>query len=206
MNGKNAVVNRTASVSERITERLKELRVSKPAPAEQPAVGIELVLPDSDKQDGEETPTLTRGDKGKGRAVETSSPQPMSPVTVSAPLPPPKPSAPVPILLAGLAIPPAALSNLLRRAQAELPLRPVRLPILGEYPDCFTGEDLVDWIGQNVEGFGGSIDLAAEAARGIAEDQGLLRRIGEFGNDFEASSEAFYQFRPKVSQLYLVHT
>ena len=154
-----------------------------------------------EKQDGEETPTLAKIDKGKGKAVEeTSSPLPMSPVAKDAPLPPTKEPAskPAPILLAGIAMPPAAVSALLRRAQAELPLRPVRLPILGEYPDCFTGEELVNWLRDNVEAFGGDLDLAADAARDLAQD-GLMRRIGEIGNEFEPSSESYYQFRPKVN-------
>jgi len=204
MSGRNAVVNRTASVSERIVERLKDLRTPKPVETEQVrAEGETIALPEVEKQDQEMTPKPVKLEKGKGKATETSaSPQPMSP---TVPLPPPKPvSAPVPaiapppILLAGIAMSPAAVSALLRRAQAGLPLRPVRLPIIGEYPDCFTGEELVDWLRDNVEAFGGSIDLAAEAARVIAEDEGLLRRIGEFGNEFEISSEAFYQFRPKA--------
>lgn len=194
-NGRNAVVNRTPSVSERIAERLRELRGNK---AEGEDASSVTVLHSEDKADGEITPTLPKVDKGKGKAVETSSPLAMSPVAASAPLPPAKPE---PMLLAGIAMSPAAVSALLRRARDELPLRPVRLPIIGEYPDCFTGEEFVNWLRENVEAFGGSLDHAAEAARELGEDEGLLRRIGEIGNVFEVSNEAFYQFRPKAFNL-----
>ena len=152
-------------------------------------------------------------DKGKGRAIETSSPTqvvasppPMSPalppakieVKPSSPMPPPPPS---PILLAGLALPPAAVSDLLKRAAAELPMRPVKFALIGEYKDCFSGEDLVVWLVDNVQGFGGSLDRAEDAARDLCEREGVLRRIGEFGNAFENNEEAYYQFRPKVGLL-----
>lgn len=52
---------------------------------------------------------------------------------------------------------------------------------------------------KNVLGFGGNVDLAEEAARDLTERDSLLRRVGEFGNQFEHADDAFYQFRPKVS-------
>ena len=54
------------------------------------------------------------------------------------------------------------------------------------------------WLLANVEGFGGSLDRAEDAARDLTERDDLLRRIGEFGNQFVHSDDAFYQFRPKV--------
>lgn len=202
LNGRNAVVNRTASVSERITERLKQLSKGKDTDTTATtAIAVDSVPAGEEKQDGETTPTLPKIDKGKGKAVEeTGSPLPMSPVAKDAPLPPAKEQVVKlpPMLLAGIAMPPVAVSALLRRAQAELPLRPVRLPILGEYPDCFTGEELVNWLRDNVEAFGGDLDLAADAAGDLGQE-GLMRRIGEIGNEFEPSSEAYYQFRPKVN-------
>jgi len=146
-------------------------------------------------------------DKGKGKAVEdaefvvVASPPPMSPalppaqITVElseAPLPP------HPILLAGLSMQPSAVSALLKRAATELELRSFRVPLLGEYQDCFSGEAFVDWLNANVPGFGGNLDKAEEAARDLTERDNLLRRIGEFGNSFENIDDAYYQFRPKV--------
>lgn len=194
------VVNRTPSVSERITERLRALRPVQSSARAQPP---EIVFSDDDKkeEDGDKTPQM---DKGKGKAL--GSPVQMSPPPLSPPLParkdsigplPPRP--PTPILLAGIAFSPAALSALLKRAQQELPLRSVRLPIIGEYKDCFSGEEFVNWLQKGVEAFGDSFELAEEAAKDLAEDEGLLRRIGGLGNAFEPTEDAIYQIRPKVS-------
>ncbi|KAH0582749.1 Rho-GTPase-activating protein 8 [Termitomyces sp. J132] len=182
---------RSASVSERITQRLKEIQTRSAGTLQ------------SSPADDDEQP-LPKLDKGKGKAVDedhlrtpfiTASPPPMSPLNPPASLPP------TPILLAGLALSPASVSQLLVRAAAELPLRPVRFPLLGEYPDCFNGEEFVSWLNANVPGFGGNLDVAEDAARDLTEREGLLRRIGEFGNQFEHSDEAFYQFRSKAFNL-----
>jgi len=195
------VVNRTPSVSERITERLRALRPAQSSAREQPP---EIVFSHDDKkeEDGDKTPQM---DKGKGKAIDL--PVQMSPPPLSPPLParkasidplPPRPLTP--ILLAGIAFSPAGLSALLKRAQQELPLRSVRLPIVGEYKDCFTGEEFVQWLQKTVEAFGDSSELAEEAAKDLTEDEGLLRRIGDLGNAFEPTEDATYQFRPKVSE------
>ncbi|PVG03325.1 hypothetical protein CPB86DRAFT_724005 [Serendipita vermifera] len=200
LSGRNAIVNRTPSVSERIMERLKELRANKDdgSSVTTAVEGAHLEEP----KDGETTPTLPKINKGKGKAVEeTGSPLPMSPEKGAAPLPPPKQTPLPPILLAGIAMSPASVSALLSRAQKDIAQHTVRLPIVGEYHECFTGLDLVYWLRDNVEAFDSDIDRAATAAREIGEDLGLLRRIGELGNDLEISSEAFYQFRPKAFTL-----
>ena len=192
-------MNRTPSVSERIVERLKALRTSQSQDQDPPP---EIVFNHDDrKEEGEDkTP---QPDKGKGKAVD--SPVQMSPPPLDPPLParkvstdplPPRP--PTPILLAGISFSPAAVSALLKRAQQELPLRAVRLPIIGEYKDCFTGEEFVTWLRKSVEAFGDSDELAEEAAKDLTEDEGLLRRIGDLGNAFEPAHDAFYQIRPKV--------
>jgi len=104
------------------------------------------------------------------------------------------------MLLAGLSLPPAAISDLLSRASTELRLQSISFPIVGEY-QCFTGEDFVAWLNVNVQGFGGSFERAEEAARELTERDGLLRRIGDIGNAFEPLDDAFYQFRPKAFEL-----
>jgi hypothetical protein len=190
---------RTASVSERIAQRLKEIQ-NKNTVSSAPTEGS---LPENGKvAEGEVLPKV---DKGKGKAVDKASPPPPAALSLSMspPLPPSKlimsPVLDSPILLAGLSLSPSAVSQLLTRAAKELPLRPVRFPLLGEYQGCFTGEEFVVWLQQNVEGFGGSLDRAEEAARDLTEREGLLRRLGEFGNQFEHSDDAFYQFRTKVN-------
>jgi hypothetical protein len=189
---------RSATVSERIAARFKELQ-KKSADALAAATA-------PDDIDDDETPLAKVVDKGKGKErtddsiPQVASPPPMSPLTPTKPeLDRNTSSMPLPpILLAGLSFTPTALSQLLTRAAAELPLRPVRFPLLGEYQDAFTGEEFVTWLKDNVEGFGGSLDRAEEAAKDLTEVENVLRRLGELGNQFESSDDAFYQFRPKV--------
>ncbi|KAJ3508730.1 hypothetical protein NLJ89_g5595 [Agrocybe chaxingu] len=195
---------RTASVSERIAQRLKEIqRKSVDALAQATSTEDPNASPSPVSLD--EKP-LPRVDKGKGKEVimeepaEIASPPPMSPMPPPKELPSP-PTAPQTVTLAGLAIPAASLSQLLSRAAAELPLRPVRFPLLGEYQDAFTGDEFVTWLKDNVPAFEGSLDLAEDAARDLTEKENLLRRLGELGNLFEDSDEAFYQFRPKAFEL-----
>ncbi|KAJ6518693.1 hypothetical protein C8R45DRAFT_807571 [Mycena sanguinolenta] len=196
---------RTPSVSERIAARLRELQ-QKSVKAVAEAATDAKSDPTQDDEDKEKL--IPKVDKGKGKATEeppvVASPPPMSPMLppkLDLPTSPMPPMPPPLMLLAGLSLPPTAISQLLTRAAAELPLRPVRFPLLGEYPDCFTGEEFVAWLKENVHGFGGSLDRAEDAAKELTERDNLLRRIGEFGNQFEHSDEAFYQFRPKAFDL-----
>lgn len=191
---------RSATVSERIAQRFKEIQ------RKAVASSVSTTTSDATNETTEEKEEeLPKADKGKGKAVERDSPVfESSPPSMSPPLPPSKaelPEAPptlAPVLLAGLSFPPSAVSSLLSRAAAELPLRPVRFPLLGEYPDCFSGSEFVEWLNMNVPGFGDNIDLAEEGARDLTERDGLLRRVGEFGNQFEHADDVYYQFRPKV--------
>lgn len=197
---------RTATVSERISQRFKDIQRKAANLADSGAGDEKSQLLFSDEK---EPP---RVDKGKGKAlaepqnsVISDSPPPLSPplssepiVKASSSLPPPVP--PEPIILAGLSFPPLAVSGLLVRASSELEMRTIRVPIVGEYR-CFTGEDFVSWLNRSVEGFDGSIDRAEQAAQELTEREGLLRRIGDLGNAFEPLDDAFYQFRPKAFEL-----
>ncbi|THH06841.1 hypothetical protein EW146_g9491 [Bondarzewia mesenterica] len=129
----------------------------------------------------------------KGKATEEpelptiSSPPPLSP-----PLPPAKLSIPSTIVAHASSFTPAhatcqsvaspAVSDLLSHAASELPLHPARSSRRGS---CITCRDLEV-----------SLDRAEDAGKDLTEREGLLRRIGEFGNMFEASDDAFDQFRP----------
>jgi len=185
---------RSATVSERISASLRQLqKKSADALAAAAAPNISRDLPIAD-----DAKPLSQVDKGKGKEpMMADIPQvlspPISPLDDNMSSVPPKP-----ILLAGLSFSPSAVSQLLTRAAAELPLRPVKFPLLGEYQDAFTGEEFVIWLKDNVEGFGGNLDHAEEAARELTEGQNVLRRLGELGNQFEVSDDAFYQFRPRV--------
>ena len=190
---------RSGTVSERISQRLKEIQ--------RRAAGSVSSTAESDTHtEGTDVETEPpKVDKGKGRAVELSSPPPMSPLLppakleTSLPQPPTEPSS---IMMAGIAFPPAAISGLLTRAAAEMPLRPVQFPFVGEYPECFSGAEFVEWLNKHVPAFDGSLDLAEDAARDLAEREGLLRHVGEFGNQFVHADDAYYQFRPKVRQIH----
>ncbi|KAI0766927.1 hypothetical protein BD413DRAFT_480506 [Trametes elegans] len=206
---------RQATMSERITQRLKEFRLNagnhqpqQPARPEKPDVQF-----DADVEEEKQVPKL---DKGKGRAVESGagtpqrvlSPPPIEMPPAAAKANPPKletdpvPPAPLPPLdVAGISMTPTEVSALLKRAKAELPLRPVRFPLLGEYKDCFSGEEFASWLNENVKAFDGDLDHAEVAARVLTEKYNLLRRLGELGNDFENADDAFYQFRPKAFTL-----
>ena len=193
---------RSGTVSERIAQRFKEIQ--RKAVASTASAATSDAASETTEEKEEESPKI---DKGKGKVVDAASPVLASPPPMSPPLPPSKaevtssaaPPPPTPILLAGLSLPPSAVSSLLTRAAAELPLRPVHFTLIGEYPDCFSGSEFVEWLNKNVPGFGGNIDLAEEGARDLTERDGLLRRVGEFGNQFEHADDAYYQFRPKVS-------
>jgi hypothetical protein len=141
-----------------------------------------------------------RLDKGKGKATEadlTASPPPLSPslpqlaVTISEP-------EPEKIILGGLPFTPPQISALLKRAESEMELRPKTFPLLGEYKDCFTGEQFFNWLLENVPEFQKELDIVLKAARDLTEHQDLLRRVGQFGNEFERADDAYYQIRPKV--------
>lgn len=203
-------------MSERIAARFKELqrKAASQTSSEKPEEGETSTLFDHSSptsQTGAETEKpLPSVDKGKGKEVVSppadvpsilASPPPMSPQLPEKLIRPMSPASIPPVLLAGLAMSPAAISDLLKRASKELNLRSVKFPIIGEYKDCFSGEELAVWLVDNVPGFGGSLDRAEDAARDLTEREGVLRRIGEFGNAFENSDEAFYQFRPKVRQI-----
>jgi len=199
-----APTQRTASVSERIAQRLKEIQkrsidtlaqVTAPEDAEAstpPELGL----------DQQEKP-LPKVDKGKGKEVDTVTENVMVDSPTLTPTPPPKDASPpqTTIVLADLSFTPLAVAELLTKASTELPLRPVRFPLLGEYQDAFTGDEIVAWLKVNVAGLGGNLDKAEEMARDLTEREGLLRRLGELGNSFEDSEEAFYQFRPKAFQI-----
>lgn len=191
-------------MSERITARLKEFRLNGPAapqaPVPEPKPEVHFGADTEEKDPG--TPKI---DKGKGRAVDASpvlaSPPPMSPALPPARLatnPVPPPPAP-PVLVAGITFTHQELSTLMAKAKTELPLRPVRFPLLGEYQDAFTGEEFTMWLRENVKPLDGDLDRTEEAAKELVERQGLLRRLGELGNEYENADDAFYQFRSKVA-------
>lgn len=195
---------RQPTLSERVTQRLRGLgrgAASAIADKNPPAPPLQVFDAEVEKSPNQEL----RQDKGKGKATEAdlnASPPPLSPplppkltVTVSEPE---SEGDGQKVLLAGLPFTPPQISEFLTRAKAGMPLRPVKFPILGEYQDCFTGQEFVTWLLENVPEFQENFDIVLVAAREITEREDLLRKVGEFGNKFDYATDAFYQFRPKV--------
>jgi len=54
----------------------------------------------------------------------------------------------------------------LTRVKAEMYPRPVKFTILGEYQECFTGEDFVGWFLENVPEFQKEFDIVLVAVGG----------------------------------------
>lgn len=201
---------RSTSVSERIANRLRDLQ-------KRSAGALAAAAASSENETVFDTPaspdsvTSEKPDKGKGKEIEAPEPQisssPIAASPDSTPAVPKPPASPLQIptspvsLGSGTTLPAQAVASLLSRAASELRLRPVRFPLLGEYPDCFNGEEFADWMLANVASFQGEWEHADEACRNLVEKEGLLRRVGELGNAWEPAHDAWYQFRPKAFDL-----
>ncbi len=141
---------------------------------------------DSDQQSISDAETIRpvsppkKLDKGKGKEIDRPPP-------ASLMIPQSQASLDIPggslVTLGGVPFAGDALPALLKWAKSQLPLRPIRIPILGEYEDTFTGADFTNWLKDNVPAFEGNIDHAEAAARDLTERDNLLRRIGDLGKD-----------------------
>ncbi|TCD61771.1 hypothetical protein EIP91_007949 [Steccherinum ochraceum] len=197
---------RQPTMSERISARLKDFRLAPNQPNLADAKTAEVTFDaGADAEEKEQQPKV---DKGKGRAVDPGSPPILaSPPPLSPPLPPAKltttdlPPPGQPIEVAGASFAPTELSTLMARAKGELNLRAVRFPLLGEYHEAFSGEEFATWLKDNVKAFQGNLDRAEDAAKFLTEKLGVLRRLGEFGNEYVNSDDAYYQFRQKAFNL-----
>ncbi|KAK4684344.1 hypothetical protein P7C73_g5840, partial [Tremellales sp. Uapishka_1] len=71
--------------------------------------------------------------------------------------------------------------------------------LLGTYEKTFSGEELADWLKENVEGFGGEWERAESAASELYK-LGNITRTG-VGRGFEASSETFYVLKSAAGEV-----
>lgn len=119
-------------------------------------------------------------------------------ITVDTAFAPPAASAAPPtLLLAGLALPAWKATELIDSAREQLALRTIHLPLLGEYTGCFTGYELVGFLEKHVEGFGGSEEMARQAAQELVEALGIVRRVVAVGKGSWGRDEEYYQFTDK---------
>ena len=147
-----------------------------------------------------------RLDKGKGKATAAdlaASPPPLSPPLPKLTVTTSEPESETDVesqkvLLAGLPFTYLQISALLRRAKSEMVLQTAEFPILGKYQDSFTGNQFADWLLEKVPDFQRDRNIVLVAAKELTSREDLLRRLGQFGNEFEDSEDAYYNFRPKV--------
>lgn len=122
---------------------------------------------------------------------------------------------PAPILLSGLSLSISALQELLKRFESYILFNPAphadpsvtagytksnaalasrqKSTILGTYEKTFSGEELTEWLKDNVEGFGGDWERSVDAAREL-NAMGYVARVG-VGRGFEPSDDIFYVLR-----------
>nr|XP_019043257.1 hypothetical protein I302_07831 [Kwoniella bestiolae CBS 10118]OCF22187.1 hypothetical protein I302_07831 [Kwoniella bestiolae CBS 10118] len=94
-----------------------------------------------------------------------------------------------PILLSGLSLTPQALKALLQRFDAYL-LTTLAPTILGTYEKTFSGEEIVEWLKENMEGFGGDWERCVEASSELYK-LGYFSRIG-VGRGFDSSEDTYF--------------
>ncbi|KAK8849456.1 hypothetical protein IAR55_004789 [Kwoniella newhampshirensis] len=126
---------------------------------------------------------------------------------------------PAPILLSGLSLPAQGIKDLLQRFDAYLltSLAPYsdashtpstrsnaalvsrqRSTILGTYEKTFSGEEVVEWLKENVEGFGGDWERCVDAASELHK-MGYFSRIG-VGRGFDSGEDTYFVLKIQGSE------
>lgn len=103
--------------------------------------------------------------------------------------------------IGGLVKHPKDWSIIFAKAKSQVPTTAVKVPLIGTTPDAHSGEDLVLWFRENLDELGGSLSRAHELCRQLSEELAVLRLVGEIGNKFFESSDAFYAWRPEAFHL-----
>lgn len=94
--------------------------------------------------------------------------------------------------------PPGKLKQILEKALEEVPMKDVKVTLLGTYPNCTSGDVLVQYIQKNL---GATTVSAAERIGQDLVGHGFLRLIGNVGSTFANSSKMNYQWRPKAFEM-----
>ncbi|WVQ79532.1 hypothetical protein IAT38_001631 [Cryptococcus sp. DSM 104549] len=214
-----AHLRRSGTVADRITEKLRAASISSGSAApvspakHRAAISIDgkVLPPPPSPPSGLASPSSPRED----RFIPPTDPD-GKPIMHGAP-PVPEKGSPVPelhaqpILLSGLSLPAQGLKDLLQRFDAYLLTNPApysdaphtpstrsnaalasrqRSTILGTYEKTFSGEEVVEWLKENIEGFGGDWDRSVDAA-GELHKMGHFSRIG-VGRGFEPSDDTYF--------------
>ena len=99
------------------------------------------------------------------------------------------------IQLGNQIMPQAELDGLVRRMRQEIHVKDHRVPILGTYKNTSTGEDIAVWLQHHLPQCKDSPAMADVVGQQLIQPYNILRLIGQRGNKFIASANAFYQWR-----------
>ncbi|BFZ62797.1 Rho-GTPase-activating protein 8 [Saitoella coloradoensis] len=94
---------------------------------------------------------------------------------------------------------PEEIGALLKKLLTQIPQKDVKVPILGTYQHCSSGDVITEWVMANL-GVRGVAN--AEKCGQDLVDNGYLRLVGSVGQRFANSSIFSYQWRPKA----LIHS
>ena len=220
-------MRRAGTVADRINEKLRAASVSTSPtlPQHRPQLSIDgktLPPPPSFISSGGDSPTKEDAfipptePNGKPSMSSAIPPVPQK----DTPKSPAREMRSSSILLSGLSLPLHGLHDLINRFDAYLLTNPApysdaslnssahrsnaalatrhRSSILGSYEKTFSGEELTDWLRENVEGFGGDWNRCVEAA-GELHKMGYLSRLG-VGRGFDSSFDTFFVLKQASSR------
>ncbi|KAA1102133.1 hypothetical protein PGT21_036220 [Puccinia graminis f. sp. tritici] len=108
--------------------------------------------------------------------------------------------------IAGVVKPPLQWSHLFQKARDTIFKQSIKVPLLGTYHGAHSGEDLVIFFKNNLPELNGDPDRAIELCRELSQQLSILRLIGEIGNKFIASHDAFYVWKPEAFALHSLST
>ncbi|KAH9819943.1 hypothetical protein DFH28DRAFT_1021481 [Melampsora americana] len=145
--------------------------------------------------------------KGKGKADDHSSIEPSAKNKPSSSPPShlhsSSPSDGPLLDIAGVIRSPLEWSRLFEQAQKTIYKQDVKIPVLGVYPGAHSGEDLVIFFKTNVNELSSS-KRAVEFCKALSEELAVLRLIGEIGNKFMPTHDAYYLWKPEAFTLHQI--
>ncbi|GAO51401.1 hypothetical protein SAICODRAFT_144240 [Saitoella complicata NRRL Y-17804] len=107
--------------------------------------------------------------------------------------------APVLIKIGDNSYSPEEIGGLIKKMLTQIPQKDVKVPILGTYQHCSSGDVITEWIMANLGARG--VANAEKCGQDLV-DNGYLRLVGSVGQRFANSSIFSYQWRPKA----LIHS